>query len=172
MVAKGLEAAAITFKRIVRWKEAISKEATAIGVPSSVVAAIISRETSGLDIYCQPPPTGRLGDGGAGAGPMQIDVRSFPAWHALWKTGQLKVEDGIHMGCHVLALKLGEAKKLWPEVDVTEQLHRAIAGYNCGTYNVAKALKNKREIDAYTTGHDYSTDVVARASYFLEKGFA
>lgn len=38
----------------------------------------------------------------------------------------------------------------------------AVAAYNCGPGNVRRALRQGRHVDAFTTGGDYSTDVLAR----------
>ena len=42
-------------------------------------------------------------------------------------------------------------------------LNEAIAAYNCGPGNVRKAKRNGKHIDHYTTGKNYSTDVLTRA---------
>jgi soluble lytic murein transglycosylase-like protein len=44
----------------------------------------------------------------------------------------------------------------------------AIAAYNCGAGNVAKAVANGQDPDSRTTGRDYSWDVRRRALELME----
>lgn len=164
------QSAALTLKRINRWKDAVRKAADKHGVPAHLVAAIISRETLGLDRWSLPPPKGQLGDRGYGHGPMQIDKRSFPDWCAAWRAGKLSTEDGIEKGAEVLATKLEEVKRALPSLGISQQLFAAVAAYNCGTSNVVAAHKRGLALDAYTTGKDYATDVMARAEIFASAG--
>ena len=174
MAKFGVEAAKNTAKNILRWKLTILDLGIEFNIPPSVIAAIISRETLGLYKWCQPPPVGVMGDSGHGAGPMQIDSRSFPAWHNDWKAGKLKVEDGIRKGCQVLNGKLLAVDKLLPaeiSADPHRRLFAAVSAYNVGEYNVRKAHLNGKPLDAYTTNHNYATDVLERAAWFKENGF-
>ena len=48
-------------------------------------------------------------------------------------------------------------------VDYAALFQGAIAAYNCGSGNVRKALETGQDVDARTTGKDYSADVIGRA---------
>lgn len=168
----GVEAAAVTESRISRWRSSIESAASSHSLPSSVVAAIISRETAGLDQFCAPPPTGKLGDNGNGHGPMQIDKRSFPEWCADWSAGKLSIDDGIKKGCEVLAGKLRALGVLLPEMPVDQRLRGAVAAYNTGEGNVKKLYHEGKDIDETTTSANYSSDVMERAKFFKTKGYA
>lgn len=171
MAAFGKEAAQLTNRSLKRYALELNMAALEAGFPSSLVAAIISRETAGLRIYCEPPPVGRLGDGGHGHGPMQVDDRSFPAWCKDWRDGKLKVIDGIRQGCQVLKMKRAAIAKLIPELPEGDRLRASVAAYNCGEGNVKKAFLAQKELDVYTTGKDYAKDVLARAEYFAANDF-
>lgn len=158
--------AGLTAKRILRWTGAIKTAAQTFDLPPEVIAAIISRETLGLDKWSLPPPKGQLGDQGYGHGPMQIDKRSFPEWCREWREGKLTTEDGIRKGSEVLRAKLDEVARLIPTLPPEKRLEAAVAAYNCGTGNVRAAHKRGLALDAYTTGRDYACDVLARAQVF------
>lgn len=171
----GIASALACEKRVRRWETIIKAEAAKVEVPAAVVAAIITRETAALDKFCNPPKKdgtgGQLGDSGYGHGPMQIDKRSFPVWCEAWRSGNLTIEDGIRQGCLVLKQKLKALRVLVPEIPEELRLRAAIAAYNCGEGNVRKAFRAGKDIDTYTTGKDYSKDVLERASYYAAHGF-
>lgn len=171
MIKSGKEIAAEHLQRLLRWKDAIIESSQSIFVEPSIVAAIISRETSALDKWCLPPPQGQLGDNGHGHGPMQIDDRSFPDWCKKWRDGFLKTEDGITQGCIVLKLKKKAITRLIPEMMPELRLQAAIASYNSGEGNVRRAFRKGYSIDTYTAHADYSRDVLERAIYLRENGF-
>jgi hypothetical protein len=50
-------------------------------------------------------------------------------------------------------------------------LRGAIAAYNSGLTNVMKALGQGLDVDHYTTGQDYSWDVLNRAGWFQLHGW-
>jgi hypothetical protein len=157
--------------RVSRWADTIKTEAAAVELPGAVVAAIITRETAALDQYCTPPPTGQLGDGGHGCGPMQVDDRSWPTWCGQWKAGQLQVVDGIHMGCFVLAAKVKAIARILPQMPDDMKLRAAVAAYNCGEGNVRRAYMASADLDKYTANGNYSADVMERAAYYATRGF-
>jgi hypothetical protein len=51
-------------------------------------------------------------------------------------------------------------------------LRASLAAYNCGGGNVVRALNANLDIDYYTTGRDYSVDVLNRAGWFQAHGWA
>lgn len=172
MAKFGAQAAAETSARIARWKTIIQAHAKTLGFAPSLVAAIISRETAGLDVWCLPPSQGgKLGDNGFGHGPMQIDKRSFPAWCEYWRAGRYETADGIQQGCKVLAAKVRSISALVPEMPPNLRLRAAVAAYNCGEGNVRKAYRAKKDLDVYTANSNYSKDVMERAMYFASIGF-
>jgi hypothetical protein len=50
-------------------------------------------------------------------------------------------------------------------------LRGALAAYNCGTGNVLHALRQGFDLDFYTSGRDYSRDVLNRAGFFQAHGW-
>lgn len=167
----GTAAAKETAERISRWKDDIRTIAKSSGVSPSLIAAIISRETAGLDRFCQPPPVGKPGDAGHGCGCMQVDDRSQQEWCTEWKAGHKSVKDSISMGCHILAQKIFEMNKEFAPMPATVRIHAAVAAYNCGEGNVLKAHKAGLDLDAFTTGKNYGKDVLERARYFSSLGY-
>lgn len=167
----GREAAVLCEARVTRWKACIEREAASIGVSGAIIAAIVTRETAALDLYCLPPPAGQLGDGGHGCGPMQVDDRSWPTWCANWKAGKLKTEDGIHQGCQVLAAKIKAVTRLMPTMTSEQRLRGSIAAYNCGEGNVRRAFSVGLDLDQSTANGNYSADVFERAAYYVGRGF-
>ena len=132
---------------------------------------IASRETN-LD----PKWLKKAGDGGHGFGLMQIDIRSFPEFTKSpdWKDARL----GILYGAKVLMEKLHDclhnqgklvnvkgrtftAKKVVGSI----LQHIVIAGYNNGRWP-QYAYATDQDIDRFTTGHDYGSDVMQRAAVF------
>jgi soluble lytic murein transglycosylase-like protein len=50
-------------------------------------------------------------------------------------------------------------------------LQGALAGYNAGPGNALRAIRDGRDVDFYTTGRDYSKDVLNRAGFFQLHGW-
>jgi hypothetical protein len=171
--------AALTFKAL------IDAAAAKIGVPSVVIAGIGSRE-SGWGRSNRPPGPAGTGDfaprkfptafrtgplppdgGGYGRGLMQIDFDAFP----FARTGNWKdPEANINTGCNVLkaAMDLLGSKTSLTGRDL---LQAAIAAYNCGAGNVLSAIRGGHNVDFFTTGRNYSSDVLNRAGFFQNKGW-
>lgn len=153
------------------WLPTFLKCAADYDWPPEILMAIASRETNMRNI---------VGDGGHGYGVMQIDSRSFPdfthsgAWHDPLGC--------IEKGCQVLESKRTEAGRgIGKSLTVggshfvgspfanQVQLNRvAIAAYNCGLWAYYNFSTGKHPVDAFTTGHDYSEDVIARAVEFAK----
>ena len=100
------------------------------------------------------------GKGYQGYSPFQIDIKSYPdfinsgEWKDLEKSAQKCID--------VLEEKRKSLESYgWSEEKLGLTLfNRAItASYNCGQGNVNKALKNGKDVDAYTFNHDYSKDI-------------
>jgi Transglycosylase SLT domain len=132
--------------------------------PPEDVAGILSRESRfGLIL-----DEDLKGDAGHGHGLMQIDDRSFGDWLASndWTDPATNIEKGVQ----VLAGKYNylNGQGLLNDLDEAAAVQAAIAAYNCGEGNVAKVLRAGDDIDSRTAGHDYSADVLARATQFKE----
>jgi hypothetical protein len=132
-----------------------------------------SRETN-LD----PKWLKKAGDGGHGYGLMQADDRSFPGWIA---TGEWhNAESGIHKGAEILMMKWRDMEACvgkrvtvkgkgftGPKLYGFKAQQAVISSYNCGRWALYAAA-NGKDVDAYSTGHDYSLDVITRARIFRE----
>lgn len=138
---------------------------------------ICSRETN-----FNPKWLTQAGDNGNGFGLGQADARSFPDWI---KTGKWRdAREGILMCAVVLMQKWtqvekGQRKNLsvystragryysftGREIYGFNAQKVTIADYNAGLWGYY-AYSNGKPIDSYTTGKDYSTDVLERAKEF------
>lgn len=101
-----------------------------------------------------------------GFGYVQVDINSYPDFV---KSGAWKDP----LKCYLKAIDVLEEKRKYIEGHMIrlggDDLHRAItAAYNCGQGNVVKALAAKKDVDAYTTGHDYSKDVWQRRAFYQQ----
>lgn len=140
---------------------------------------IASRE-SNLD----PKWLKHAGDHGNGFGLMQADARSFPDWI---RTGKWKdAREGILMGARVLMgkwldVESAAGKRVTVRSSKDNRAYRFIAKHVTGaeaqavtiaSYNAGRwahyAVSKGQSPDTYTTGKDYSSDVIARAAVFRE----
>jgi len=110
------------------------------------------------------PPDGK----GFGRGLMQIDYDAHEfARGNLWK----EPARNIAYAGGVLRDNIKYLKQRMPNLTGEALLRAALAAYNCGPGNVVRALENKRSPDYYTTGRDYSRDVLSRAGWFQMHGW-
>lgn len=122
----------------------------ASGLPPALLAAVASRETRVQNI---------VGDGGHGHGLMQIDDR----YHAIAQTpAVMDPGQNVTYGAKLLAGNLATAKA--NGLSESAALRAAVAGYNAGASRCVSAAKRGADPDAYTTGNDYSADVLGRYS--------
>lgn len=131
-----------------------------------VVAGLGSRE-SGWGLFLEPRgPTG-TGDSGHGHGLLQIDDRFHRGFirSGDWKDPQKNIAYGVAY----LAEQLNELSGL----DLTPQAHlrAGLVSYNAGRDDVYRALRLGHSLDYYTTGRDYSKDVLDRAGWFQREGW-
>jgi hypothetical protein len=109
------------------------------------------------------PPDGL----GFGRGLMQIDFD----FHEFARTGNWRdPEKNIMYGVKLLH----DFRKLIAhrtELTDLELLRAAIASYNAGPGRVLRAIRLKLDIDHFTSGGDYSRDVLSRAGFFQLKGW-
>lgn len=164
----------------------IETAAKQFGFQPSIICGIGSRE-SGWGLLLKPKGPGGTGDfarrkakpplrpgslppdgRGFGRGLMQIDFDSNP----LAQTGNWHdPETNIKFGCELLAKKLAFVKKN-SNLQDHMLLRGAIAAYNCGEGAVCKLAEEGLDVDAKTTGHNYSADVLNRAGFFQLHGWA
>jgi putative peptidoglycan binding protein/transglycosylase-like protein with SLT domain len=109
------------------------------------------------------PPDG----GGFGRGLMQID---FDA-HEFARTGNWRdPRANILFGCQVLSEVqrfIGKNSNLAGR----SLLRAALSAYNSGVENVLKAIQRGLDVDFFTSGRNYSRDVLNRAGFFQLQGW-
>ena len=130
-----------------------------------ILAAIDSRESRfGLAL-----DENGLGDAGHGHGEMQIDDRSHTAFCASGRWRDLAASlEYVHKSVIIPSFNyLGDHFELFGE-DYGALFRGTIAAYNCGAGNVRKAMEAGQDVDARTTGKDYSGDVFKRAAALRE----
>jgi len=166
----------------------IEAAASQHGFQPCVIAGIGSRETSwGLSPLLKPQGPGGTGDRaprsrpnpplrpgplppdglGFGRGLMQLDFDSNPvAQHGNWADPQTN----ISAGCQVLAQKLAFIQR-HSSLQGLMLLRGTIAAYNCGEGTICK-LPEGADIDSRTAHGNYSADVLNRAGFFQQNGWA
>jgi Putative peptidoglycan binding domain/Transglycosylase SLT domain len=164
----------------------IDEAAKQFGFQPAVIGGIGSRESQwGLDLKpagAGPAGTGdftlrrfptrfRTGplppEGGFGRGLMQIDFDAFE----FARTGNwTDPAANIRFGCQVLAQSRDFIQRK-AHLEGRALLQAAIAGYNAGPGNALRALRDGHDIDFFTTGRDYSKDVLNRAGFFQLHGW-
>jgi membrane-bound lytic murein transglycosylase MltF len=141
--------------RLAKWSSEIADAAErTVPVPydafswGKIIAGIIDRESLGGSAL-NPPGAGGTGDFGHGKGLMQIDDR----YHEFARTGNWSdASENILYGATYFRSLYDQSKG---------SLANAIAAYNAGPQALAS-----NDPDMYTTGGDYSKDVLGRvASY-------
>jgi Bacterial SH3 domain/Transglycosylase SLT domain len=132
----------------------------------AILAAIGSRE-SGWGLFLD---SNDAGDGGHGRGIMQIDDR----YHQAFISSKNWRDPGVNIQYAVDNVLADYYNYLSKNTSLTgfDLLRGAIASYNAGPGNVVDAVKAGLDVDAYTTGADYSWDVIQRAGWFQDNGWA
>ncbi|PTL76870.1 peptidoglycan-binding protein [Vitiosangium sp. GDMCC 1.1324] len=130
-----------------QWAPYVDAAAKKYNLDPAMIYAVMSRETGGRNIK---------GDGGHGRGLMQIDDRSWGSWLNSHHGG-MDPASNIMKGAEILRSNLDFFKG---------NTKAALAAYNAGPGNVQKALRNGRDPDSVTTGHDYGKDVLSRMKQF------
>ncbi|ASC72722.1 uncharacterized protein XM38_036800 [Halomicronema hongdechloris C2206] len=126
------------------------------GIPPALIAAIASRESRCGRVL---DANGR-GDHGNAFGIMQVDQR----YHTqAGSDGDPASLEHLSQGVGILADGLRQVEANHSDWEDPYILRGAIAAYNFGVSNV----RTKAGIDEGTTGDDYSSDVVARAQFFI-----
>lgn len=151
------------------YQSIVQKVAAKYEIPVSVIAGIGSRE-SHWGLALTPPGPHGTGDGGHGRGLMQIDDR----WHVNFiNSGKwADATENIIYGCAVLKNSMGLFEKKLGWTMSLKLLRAGIAGYNCGPSRALQAYQDGQDFDYYTTGRDYSRNVLERAGWFQLHEFA
>ena len=168
-----------------KYKAHIDEAAEQYGFLPSVIGGIGSRESHWGKIL-KPVGPGGTGDfaqrgfptrfrqgtlppdkGGFGRGLMQVDFD----FHEFARSGSWKdPRANILYGGEVLSSSLKFLKGK-TNLEGKDLLRAALAGYNAGPGNALSAYRDGRDIDFYTSGRDYSKDVLNRAGFFQLHGW-
>ncbi len=158
----------LQLEELKKYEWVVKKVAAKYGVPPSVLAGLGSRE-SHWGLALTPPGPSGTGDHGHGRGLLQIDDR----WHVpfiqtgKWADGNENIIYGgaVLKNCMDYFVK----KDNWT---MSYQLIQAgVAGYNCGPRRALDGYKIGYGVDYYTTGRDYSKNVLERAGWFQLHGW-
>lgn len=153
-------------EEVKKYESVIQKVAAQYDILPSVIAGIGSRE-SHWGLALTPPTPAGTGDGGHGRGLMQIDDR----WHIPFiQSGKwANAADNIIYGCAVLKSSID----LFTKNKITGflGLQGGIAGYNAGPSRALAGYNEGYGVDYYTTGRNYSKDVLERAGWFQLQGW-
>uniref|UniRef100_A0A8C1UMC4 Lysozyme g n=1 Tax=Cyprinus carpio TaxID=7962 RepID=A0A8C1UMC4_CYPCA len=142
--------------RMVKYKSMITKVGREKQMDPAVIAAIISRQSrAGAALE------DGWGDHGYAFGLMQVDRR----YHT--PVGAWDSEQHIAQATEILISFIKEIKAKFPMWSQEQCFKGGISAYNAGVSTVS----SYENIDARTTGKDYSNDVVARAQWFKSKGY-
>ncbi|XP_037830951.1 lysozyme g [Kryptolebias marmoratus] len=144
--------------RMEKYKSMICKVANEFEVDPALIAAIISRESRAGNI---------LKDGWGdwdsqrkaynAWGLMQVDVNPKGGGHT--PEGNWNSKENLRQGTQILVDFIDKIRTKFPRWSKEQQLKGGIAAYNMGDGNI----HSYENVDANTTGRDYSNDVVARA---------
>jgi hypothetical protein len=171
-----------------KYRAFVQEAGQQFGLLTSVIAGIGSRE-SGWGLSLIPPGSGPAGTGdftarptpkpfrsgsrppdgaGFGRGLMQIDYDA----HEFARTGNWKdPRANILYGAQVLRdcrQFIGARASL----SASTLLRASLAGFNAGPQSAWTALRLELDIDFFTTGRDYSKDVLNRAGWFQGRGWS
>ncbi|XP_054460630.1 lysozyme g-like [Anoplopoma fimbria] len=151
--------------RMDNYKSTIRRVGAKYGIAPALIAAIISRESRAGNVL-----EGGWGDYDHSRGQynawglMQVDVNPNGGGHTA--RGGWNSEEHLCQGTEILVYFIGRIRNKFPSWTAEQQLKGGIAAYNMGDGNV----HSYGEVDAHTTGRDYSNDVVARAQWYKNKG--
>jgi hypothetical protein len=168
-----------------RYGAMISDAAAASGLQPAVIVALGSRAT-GFGRRLTPPGAGGTCDFTPRPeplphrpGPLPADGRGFRRgllgidWdgHAFAREGRWHdPRANLLYGCQVVS----EARRHLRRrslLSATALLRAALAAYDCGAGNVVRALRHGHDLDFYTSGRDYSRDILERAGFFQAHGW-
>lgn len=172
------------FAEATKYKPLVDTACSATNLATYIIGGLGSRESNWGLVLTPPGPAGTgdfakrrfptphrsgplPGDGGFGRGLLQIDYDA----NEFARTGNWRdAGANILCGCQVLADCLAFFKRKTSLTD-TALWRATLAAYNCGPGNALRAVSDGRDVDFYTTGHDYSHDVLNRAGFFQANGW-
>jgi soluble lytic murein transglycosylase-like protein len=137
----------------------VQRAAAKYDVSPFVLFAIMKRE-SNFGLALSPPNPSGTGDNGHGRGLMQVDDRYWADWLDSNNWGDPKTN--IFKGAEILAQKQKYLSNRLT-LDAIELEQAAVAAYNAGEGRVLNTVNAGQHPDTYTTGGNYSTDVIALA---------
>ncbi|KAM7009710.1 SPbeta prophage-derived uncharacterized transglycosylase YomI-like [Tautogolabrus adspersus] len=147
--------------RMEKFRSIINRVGAEKGIAPALIAAIISRESRAGNAL-----ENGWGDFGKAWGLMQVDVTPNGGNHK--KEGAWDSEEHLSQATGILVYFLQRISTKFPHWSPEQKLKGGIAAYNMGDGNV----HSYENVDAHTTGKDYSNDVVARAKWYRNnKGF-
>ncbi|KAM6940575.1 lysozyme g-like [Xenentodon cancila] len=159
-VSASHQMAQIDADRMARYKTMIKRVGSRFGIDPALIAAIISRESRAGNVL-----QNGWGDHGNAWGLMQVDVNPQGGGHT--KRGDWDSEEHLCQGTEILVYFIKRIQNKFPAWTKEQQLKGGIAAYNMGDGNVW----SYEDVDAKTTGKDYSNDVVARAQWYKVNGY-
>jgi Bacterial SH3 domain/Transglycosylase SLT domain len=132
----------------------------------SILAAIGSRESN----WGNALDSEGKGDNGHGRGIMQIDDRYHQTFLDTkdWRDPGVNIQYAVD---NVLAAYYTELDQK-TNLEGFDLLRGAIASYNAGPSKVVDAVNAGLDVDTVTTFKDYSWDVIQRAGWFQDNGWA
>ncbi|XP_010867774.1 lysozyme g isoform X1 [Esox lucius] len=146
-----------------KYKEIIMKVAKTNKVEAAVICGIISRVSragTALDQH------GRA-DNGKAFGLMQIDTTPAPKGAGHIPKGEWNSKEHLQQATEILIESIKRFQERFPSWTKEQQLKGGLAAYNTGEDHV----ESYDDVDANTTGIDFSNDVVARSQWFYKSGF-
>ncbi|MCH2045042.1 MAG: peptidoglycan-binding protein [Saprospiraceae bacterium] len=151
-----------------KYGNTVKKVAQKYDIPPAVIAGIGSRE-SHWGLALTPPGPSGTGDHGHGRGLLQIDDR----WHVPFvESGKWAVaKENIVYGAAVLKNCMNYFVKKAGWKPGFKLIKAGCAGYNCGPRRAWDGYRMGYGVDYYTTGRNYSKDVLERAGWFQLHGW-
>ncbi|KAK2816847.1 hypothetical protein Q5P01_025038 [Channa striata] len=144
--------------RMERYREKITNVGDKYEIDPALIAGIISRESRAGNTIRD---NNGWGDQTRNAwGLMQVDVN--PNRGNNTPRGGWDSEEHLCQATEILAQFINTIRGKFPTWSAEQQLKGAIAAYNVGDQRVY----SYSNVDEYTTGGDYSNDVVARAQWY------
>ncbi|XP_013860459.1 lysozyme g [Austrofundulus limnaeus] len=152
--------------RMGKYKTIINNVGRKHGVDPALIAGIISRESrAGNTLQNGWGDWSPQRNAFNAWGLMQVDVNPNGGGHT--KRGEWNSEEHLSQATEILLYFQGRIQKKFPGWTPEQQLKGTIAAYNTGDGRV----DSYDNVDAKTTGKDYSNDVVARAKWYKKNGF-
>jgi peptidoglycan hydrolase-like protein with peptidoglycan-binding domain len=140
--------------KVLNHKDKFEAVAMQFDIPAAILAAIASRETRGGGLLNDEGYS--IYQGNAGFGMMQVDA----GYHS--PQGGPESLEHIEQAAGILVGFRDQLRNRHPDWSEPQLLKGAVAAYNCGPGRVTSAT----DMDASTTGGDYSNDTWVRAQYY------